>query len=110
MSSIFASYFDRFPEFDHHPRRSIRNEFNRLAKSQKWDRAENARQRADCYNEELEGHFADLGITDQLERLQYLYDELDLEPRRTIAKCKKVIICQRCDSMEPQLTITIGRS
>jgi hypothetical protein len=94
MSSIFASYFDRFSDFDHHPRRSVRDEFNRLAKGQRWNKAESAQQRAICYNEELEGHFADLGITDRLERLQYLCDELDLEPRSTIAKCKKVTIYQ----------------
>ena len=64
MSTTFISYFDRYSEFDHHPRRSIRDEFNRLAKSLKWDRAESARQRANCYNDELEGHFALLGITE----------------------------------------------
>ena len=90
MSTTFISYFDRYPEFDHHPRRSIRDEFNRLAKSLKWDRAESARQRANCYNDELEGHFALLGITEKLERLQYLCDELGVEPRRTVAKCKRV--------------------
>jgi hypothetical protein len=96
---MFTSYFDRFPEFDHHPRCSVRDEFNRLAKSQKWDKEETVRQRAACYNEELEGHFATLGITDQLECLQHLCVELDLEPLGTITQCKKVSICQPCGSV-----------
>jgi hypothetical protein len=97
MSFIFTSYFDRFPDFDHHPRCSVRDEFNRLAKSQKRDREETARQRAACYNEELEGHFAQLGIEDQLEHLQHLCVELGLESKDTITQCKKVSICQLCD-------------
>jgi len=92
MSFIFTSYFDRFPEFDHHPRCSIRDEFSRLAKTQKWSKEETARQRAICYNEELEAHFADLGIDDQLERLQHLCVELDVESKSTITQCKKVSI------------------
>jgi hypothetical protein len=101
MSFMFTSYFDRFPEFDHHPRCSVRDEFNRLAKSQKWDKEETARQRAACYNEELEGHFATLGITDQLECLQHLCVELDLEPLGTITQCKKVNTRQPCDILHP---------
>ncbi|CAD0089739.1 unnamed protein product [Aureobasidium vineae] len=91
MPFVFTSYFDRFPGFDHHPRRSVRDEFNRLAKTQKWDKEDTARQRAACYNEELEGHFAGLGITDQLGRLQHLCVELGIEPLDTINKCKKVL-------------------
>ncbi|KAI4775873.1 hypothetical protein E4T52_09179 [Aureobasidium sp. EXF-3400] len=91
MSFIFTSYFDRFPDFDHHPRRSVRDEFNRLAKTQKWDKEETARQRTTCYNEELEGHFAGLGITSQLERLQHLCVELGLEPLSTVTQCKKAL-------------------
>ncbi|KAG9699235.1 hypothetical protein KCU95_g1955, partial [Aureobasidium melanogenum] len=34
MTFIFTSYFERFPDFDHQPRQSIRIEFNRLAKAQ----------------------------------------------------------------------------
>lgn len=90
MSFIFTSYFDRFPDFDHRPRRSIRIEFNRLAKAQKWDFGETKRERASCYNEELEGHFHRLGITDQLERLKHLCDELEVRPRNNVAGCRKV--------------------
>jgi hypothetical protein len=100
MSSIIASYFDRFPDFNHHPRRSIRNEFNRLAKGQRWDKSHTARQRAICYNEELEGHFADLGIINQLERLRYLCDELDVKPLGTIIECRKVKICPQVSRVQ----------
>ncbi|KAG9575942.1 hypothetical protein KCU77_g2818, partial [Aureobasidium melanogenum] len=91
MSFIFTSYFERFPDFDHRPRHSIRVEFNRLAKTQEWGREETKRERANCYNEELEGHFRRLGITDQLERLKHLCEELDIKPRRTIAGCRKIL-------------------
>ncbi|KAG9847636.1 hypothetical protein KCU98_g3831, partial [Aureobasidium melanogenum] len=91
MSFVFTSYFDRFPDFDHHPRRSVHDEFNRLVKTQKWDKKETARQRAACYNEELEGHFVKLGIADQLDRLQHLCVELSIEPPDTITQCKKIL-------------------
>lgn len=90
MSFIFVSFFARFPDFDHKPRCSVRDEFNRLAKQQKWGKKETARMRGECYNEEFEGFFADLEISSQLERLQHLCVELDVEPLGTITQCKKV--------------------
>lgn len=90
MTFIFTSYFERFPDFDHQPRQSIRIEFNRLAKTQGWKREKTKRERANCYNDELEGHFRRLGITEQLERLKHLCVELDVKPRKTVAECKKV--------------------
>ncbi|KAH0026565.1 hypothetical protein KCU78_g4328, partial [Aureobasidium melanogenum] len=91
MSFIFTSYFERFPDFDHQPRQSIRIEFNRLAKAQEWGIEETKRERANCYNEELEGHFHRLGITDQLERLRHLCSELDVKPRNTVDGCRKIL-------------------
>ncbi|KAG2164808.1 hypothetical protein VTO58DRAFT_107801 [Aureobasidium pullulans] len=91
MSFVFTSYFDRFPSFIHNSRCSVRDEFNRLAKTQKWDDEEKERQRAKCYNEELDSHFAKLNITSKLERLQHLCVELDVEPLDTICQCKKAL-------------------
>jgi len=89
-ASVHASYFDRFPDFTQYPRRSIRNEFNRLAKAQKWQPEEMKHQRATCYNEELEGHYASLHIHDKHERLKHLSVELEIEPLDTFIECKKV--------------------
>ncbi|KAI5276212.1 hypothetical protein E4T47_00861 [Aureobasidium subglaciale] len=91
MSFVFTSYFDRFPNFAHNPRCSVRDEFNRLSKTQKWDFEEKDRQRAKCYNEELEGHFASLGIDTQLDRLKHLCVEVGLEPLDTVTQCKKAL-------------------
>lgn len=96
MSFIFTFYFARFPDFDHHPRRSIRDEFSRLAKTQEWSKKETARQRVVCYTEELERYFADLGMNHQLKRLQHLCVQLDVEFKDTITQCKKVSTWQRC--------------
>ncbi|KAH0348489.1 hypothetical protein KCU81_g3269, partial [Aureobasidium melanogenum] len=91
MTFIFTSYFERFPHFDHQPRQSIRIEFTRLAKTHKWDSEETKRERVNCYNEELEGHFHRLSITDQLGSLKHLCSELDVKPRNTVDGCRKIL-------------------
>ncbi|THX40042.1 hypothetical protein D6D10_03805 [Aureobasidium pullulans] len=90
-ASIYASYFDRFPAFTQYPRRSIRDEFDRLAKTQHWQPEETKHQRATCYNEELEGHYASLHIHDKHERLKHLSVELEIEPLDTFIECKKAL-------------------
>ncbi|THY08114.1 hypothetical protein D6D01_09689 [Aureobasidium pullulans] len=91
MSSTEPGYFARFNAFTHDPQGSVRDEFNRLAKTQKWHPKEKERQRAHCYNEELEGHFKSLNIHDKLDRLKYLCTELDVKPQDTIAECKQAL-------------------
>ncbi|THZ82333.1 hypothetical protein D6C84_05874 [Aureobasidium pullulans] len=90
-ASIYANYFDRFPAFTQYPRRSIRDEFDRLAKTQNWQPEETKHQRATCYNEELEGHYASLHIHDKHERLKHLSVELEIEPLDTFIECKKAL-------------------
>ncbi|CAD0097132.1 unnamed protein product [Aureobasidium mustum] len=84
MSFVHVSFFDRYPEFNHNPRASIRDEFNRLAKSQNWTKKETAKKRMECYNDEFEGYFANLELDSGLERLQYLCVELDITPKDTV--------------------------
>lgn len=92
MSSFTPSFFANYPTFDHHPRRSVQHEFDRLAKQQGWSKKETTRKRAQCYETEFEEYFADLHIETQLEKLQHLCLELDVEIKTTVTQCKKVRI------------------
>lgn len=109
MFSGYIPYFDRFPDFDHNPRCSIRTEFNRLAKAQKWDAEETKRERATCYNKELEGHFHRLGIVDQLERLKHLCEELGVKSCNSVADCRKVRLSSSMVTAKILLTALICR-
>ncbi|THW11991.1 hypothetical protein D6D23_10287 [Aureobasidium pullulans] len=91
MCSTKPGYFARFNTFTHDPRGSTSDEFNHLARTQKWHPKEKERQRAHCYNEESEGQFKSLNIHDKLDRLKYLCAEFDVKPQDNIAKCEQLL-------------------
>ncbi|KAK6000072.1 hypothetical protein QM012_004060 [Aureobasidium pullulans] len=91
MSFVHVSFFDRFPEFNHNPRASIRDEFDRLAETQGWTKKETTKKRIECYNDEFESYFANLELETQLERLQHLCVELEIIPKDTVTQCKKAL-------------------
>lgn len=94
MSLHAGSFFARYPEFDHRPDCNIQDEFERLAKTTTWSKRVTERMRGQCYNIELENHFAALYLDTELARLQHLCVELDVVPMATATQCKKASLVQ----------------
>lgn len=91
--SFRLPYFDRFPGFEPDPHRSLNEEFQRLARFQRWNRKSDryARERRNFLLAEFDQH---LGLTERSKKLedwQALCKELGVKSiPNSIRQCKKV--------------------
>lgn len=85
-----VSFFSLYPHFERDLTASIKDEFERLAKQQRWSHRRTRQRRIACYEGELEDHMLFLGITDPLAQLQHLCMEVGLEAPSTRHECREV--------------------